>query len=71
MKKGSDAEFDAGSNVLVIWKDRLSAETIFSTPNSDVIYAMGYVDLKNDGPTGLLKPQKAGPLRALLPAAAI
>jgi len=35
MKKGSAAQFGAGSNVLVIWKDRLSAETIVSTPNSD------------------------------------
>ncbi len=41
MKKGSEAAFGAGSNVLVIWKDRLDAETIVSTPNSDVIYAQG------------------------------
>ena len=34
MKKGSEAQFGGGSNVLVIWKDRLSAETIVSTPNS-------------------------------------
>ena len=50
MKKGSEERFGAGSNVLVIWKDRLSAETIVSTPNSDVVYAMGYIDLKKDGP---------------------
>jgi len=58
MKKGSEAEFGAGSNVLVIWKDRLDAETIVSTPNSDVIYAMGYVDLKEDGPTVIEVPPK-------------
>ena len=58
MKKGSEAEFGAGSNVLVIWKDRLNAETIVSTPNSDVIYAMGYVDLKADGPTVIEVPPK-------------
>ena len=51
MKKGSEAQFGEGSNVLVIWKDRLSAETIVSTPNSDVIYAMGYIDLKKNGAT--------------------
>jgi len=34
MKKGSDAEFGEGSHVFPIWKDRLSAETIVSTPNS-------------------------------------
>jgi hypothetical protein len=61
MKKGSEAQFGAGSNVLVIWKDRLSAETIVSTPNSDVIYAMGYIDLKKDGPTVVeVPPQAAG-----------
>jgi hypothetical protein len=58
MKKGSEAQFGAGSNVLVIWKDRLSPETIVSTPNSDVIYAMGYIDLKNDGPTVIEVPPK-------------
>jgi hypothetical protein len=58
MKKGSEAQFGAGSNVLVIWKDRLSAETIVSTPNSDVIYAMGYIDLKQDGPTVVEVPPK-------------
>ena len=41
MKKGSEAQFGEGSNVFPIWKDRLSAETIVSTPNSDVIYGMG------------------------------
>ena len=58
MKKGSEAQFGAGSNVLVIWKDRLSAETIVSTPNSDVIYAMGYIDLKSGGPTVVEVPPK-------------
>jgi hypothetical protein len=37
MKKGSEAQFGEGSHVFPIWKDRLSAETIVSTPNSDVI----------------------------------
>ncbi len=46
MKKGSEAQFGEGSNVCPIWKDRLSAETIVSTPNSDVIYGMGYLDLQ-------------------------
>ena len=56
MKKGSEAEFGEGSNVFPIWKDRLSAETIVSTPNSDVIYGMGYLDLKKDGPTVIEVP---------------
>ena len=57
MKKGSEAEFGEGYNVFPIWKDRLSAETIVSTPNSDVIYGMGYLDLKKDGPTVIEVPE--------------
>jgi hypothetical protein len=58
MKKGSEAAFGAGGNVLVVWKDRLTAKTLVSTPNSDVIYAMGYIDLKRDGPTVIDVPPK-------------
>jgi hypothetical protein len=50
MKDGSEKIFGAGYNVLPIFKDRLNARTLVTTPNSDVIYAMGYVDLKDDGP---------------------
>ena len=50
MKEGSEAKFGKGYNVLPIWKERLSAKTLVTTPNSDVIYAMGYLDLKTDGP---------------------
>ena len=31
-------------------KKRLDAKTLVTTPNSDVIYAMSYVDLGTDGP---------------------
>ncbi len=50
MKVGSEKVFGAGSNVLPVWKKRLDAKTLVTTPNSDVIYAMGYVDLGTDGP---------------------
>ena len=56
MKKGSEAQFGEGSNVFPIWKDRLNAKTLVSTPNSDVIYGMGYIDLKKDGPTVIEVP---------------
>ena len=49
MKEGSEKTFGKGYNVLPIWKDRLNAKTLVTTPNSDVIYAMGYLDLKKDG----------------------
>ena len=50
MKVGSEEKFGAGYHVLPIWKKRLSAKTLVTTPNSDVIYAMSYVDLGKDGP---------------------
>jgi hypothetical protein len=50
MKEGEEAKFGGGYNVLPIWKHRLDAKTLVTTPNSDVIYAMGYLDLKKDGP---------------------
>ncbi len=50
MKEGSERVFGAGYNVLPIWRKRLGAKTLVTTPNSDVIYAMSYVDLGKDGP---------------------
>jgi hypothetical protein len=50
MKDGSEKVFGAGYNVLPVWKERLDAKTLVTTPNSDVIYAMSYVDLGKDGP---------------------
>ncbi len=56
MKEGSEAKFGKGYNVLPIWKKRLDAKTLITTPNSDVIYAMGYLDLKKDGPLVIEAP---------------
>lgn len=50
MKVGSEKAFGEGYNVLPVWKKRLDAKTLLTTPNSDVIYAMSYLDLGNDGP---------------------
>ncbi|PJN96815.1 hypothetical protein CNY89_00370 [Amaricoccus sp. HAR-UPW-R2A-40] len=50
MKFGSEAAFGAGYNVLPIWKERLDPKTLVTTPNSDVIYAMSYVDMTETGP---------------------
>ena len=50
MKDGSEKVFGKGYNVLPIFEERLNAKTLITTPNSDVIYAMGYLDLKDDGP---------------------
>lgn len=58
MKEGSEKVFGKGYNVLPIWKHRLSAKTLITTPNCDVIYAMGYLDLKEDGPLVIEVPPK-------------
>jgi hypothetical protein len=50
MKFGSEKVFGAGYNVLPVWKDRLDPKTLVTTPNSDVIYAMSYVDMGETGP---------------------
>ena len=50
MKVGSEQTFGAGYNVLPIWKDRLDARTLITTPNSDVLYAMSYAYLGETGP---------------------
>jgi len=50
MKVGSEKAFGAGYNVLPVWKKRLDAKTLVTTPNSDVIYAMSYLELGKDGP---------------------
>lgn len=56
MKYGSEAAFGAGYNVLPIWKQRLDTKTLVTTPNSDVIYAMSYVDMTETGPVVLDAP---------------
>ncbi|WP_327139150.1 DUF1254 domain-containing protein [Nocardia sp. NBC_01327] len=50
MKEGSEATFGSGYHVLPIWQDRIDAKTLVTTPNFDVVYAMGYLDLGLHGP---------------------
>ena len=56
MQVGSEKTFGAGYNILPIWKKRLDAKTLVTTPNSDVLYAMSYVDLGKDGPLVMEAP---------------
>ena len=56
MQVGSEKTFGEGYNVLPIWKQRLDAKTLVTTPNSDVLYAMSYVDLGKDGPLVMEAP---------------
>jgi hypothetical protein len=50
MKFGSEQVFGAGYNILPVWKERLDTKTLVTTPNSDVLYAMSYVDMGETGP---------------------
>lgn len=56
MKEASEEKFGKGYNVLPIFKERLNAKTLITTPNSDVIYALGYLNLKQDGPLVIEAP---------------
>jgi hypothetical protein len=56
MQVESEKAFGSGYNVLPIWKQRLDAKTLVTTPNSDVLYAMSYVDLGKDGPLVMEAP---------------
>ena len=58
MKEGSEGIFGKGYNVLPVFKQRLNAKTLITTPNSDVIYAMGYLDLTEEGPMVIEVPPK-------------
>lgn len=57
MRQGSEAVFGAGNHILPVWKDRLNTKTRVTTPNSDVVYAMSYLDLKA-GPVVVEVPPK-------------
>uniref|UniRef100_UPI003F6CA0C8 DUF1254 domain-containing protein n=1 Tax=Pseudomaricurvus sp. TaxID=2004510 RepID=UPI003F6CA0C8 len=63
MKEGAAKNFGEGYEVMAIWKQRIDANAIITTPNSDVIYGMGFLDLAKDGPMVLDVPPK---LQALI-----
>ena len=50
MKEGQAKTFGEGYNVLAIFEKRLKPNTLIATPNSDVIYGLGFLDLGKDGP---------------------
>src|SRR6201992_2623418 len=58
MKEGSEKVYGAGYNILPVWKERLNARTRVTTPNSDCLYAMGYVNIAKDGPIVVEVPPK-------------
>lgn len=45
--------FGASPTDVPVWKDLMDAKTVMLTPNSQVVYAFNFLDLKKDGPTVL------------------
>lgn len=58
MRDGADKAFGTGYNVMQIWEKRLDAKTLVTTPNSDLIYGMTFVDLGETGPLVFEAPPK-------------
>jgi hypothetical protein len=57
MRDGSEATFGKGYNVLPIWKERMDSRAWIPTPNGDVIYTLGFLDLKETGPLVVAAPR--------------
>lgn len=58
MKKGLGEVAGTGYNVMSVYEKRLKPNTVITTPNSDVIYCMGFADLEETGPLVLEAPPK-------------
>lgn len=58
MKEGLGKTFGEGYNVISVFEKRLKPNTVITTPNSDVIYALGFADLSKTGPLVLDVPAK-------------
>lgn len=56
MKEGLGKTSGEGYNVISVYEKRLKPRTIITTPNSDVIYALGFADLSKTGPLVLDVP---------------
>jgi hypothetical protein len=53
------ADFGARNpNQVVIWESLMDAQTILLTANTETVYALGHLDLKNAGPTVVEAPPK-------------
>jgi hypothetical protein len=57
-KEGLGKTSSEGYNVVSVFEKRLKPMTVITTPNSDVIYALGFADLSKTGPLVLETPPK-------------
>ncbi len=59
MKEGHETLMDGeGYYKLGIYEDRLKPNTVITTPNSDVIYGLGWINMKDHGPMIIEAPEK-------------
>src|SRR5262245_13384774 len=58
MRDGFAQSFDTGYSTMAIWAKRLDAKTRITTPNSDLIYGMIFVNLADTGPLVFEAPPK-------------
>ena len=58
MRDGFADSFGAGYNTMAIWEKRLDAKTLITTPNSDLIYGMVFVNVAETGPLVFEAPPK-------------
>ena len=63
MKRGHESTSGVGHNVMAVYEKRLKPNTVITTPNSDLIYGLGFADLSVTGPLVIEAPPK---LQALL-----
>ncbi|QBR01520.1 DUF1254 domain-containing protein [Paraburkholderia pallida] len=58
MRDGFAQAYGTGYNKMAIWAKRLDAKTLITTPNSDLIYGMVFVNLADTGPLVFEAPPK-------------
>lgn len=56
MKEGLAKTNGEGYNVMSVFEQRLKPNTVITTPNSDVIYGLGFADLSKTGPLVIEAP---------------
>ena len=56
--RGLEAFGAKGSNQVIIWETLMDAETILLTANTETVYALGHMSLKDAGPTVVEAPPK-------------
>jgi hypothetical protein len=59
MKEGHEALMNGeGYYKVGIYEDRLKPNTLITTPNSDVIYGLGWINMKDHGPMIIEAPER-------------